>query len=163
MYAIRSYYALQISEYQRPREFDYLYLNYGDLGRKINTIRGPILYNKVIKDVVISLNPQSIDSQDKLYGKQYLDIDLRVTGKQNELIEMRSIENIVVCPGDRSPRHDKYNTRDCTIEDISLNKYLSRKTYDLDEWSKISMTIKHDKDNVITSYSIHYTKLYEPE
>lgn len=138
--------ALRVAEYQEAREFDYLYLNYGDIGRKVSGIRGPILYQKTIKDVVINFNDHLIDNDGDLHGIQYLDIDFRITGKRNQLIEMRSIENIVICPGDKSPRFNYYNSKNCLTEDISLNKYLSRKTYDLDEWSKISMTIKNDQD-----------------
>jgi hypothetical protein len=142
--------SLIIKEYQRPREFDFLYMNYGDLGRKVDGIRGPILYEKTIKDVVFSFNEQHIDSKEKLYGKQYFDMQLQITDKRNQLVEMRTIEDITVCPGDRSPRHDYYSSGDCRIEDISLNKYLRNKTYDLDDWSKISITLEHDEDKYET-------------
>lgn len=137
---------LKVSEYQEPRDFDFLYVNYGGISRRVSSIRGPVLYEKTIKDVVFSFNPQAIDDRDELFGKQYLTVDLRITGRKNELVEMRTIDNIVVCPGSSSPRFDYYSTGDCRTDEISLNKFLSRKTYDLDEWSRINMTIHH-KDN----------------
>ncbi|MBN1952851.1 MAG: hypothetical protein JW801_16730 [Bacteroidales bacterium] len=136
---------LKVAEYQRPREFDYLYLNYGDIGRRVSGIRGPILFQKTIQDVVFTFNDDAVDGKDEFYGKQYFDIDVRVTGKRNELIEMRTIKNVAVCPSKNSPRYEYYSSHDCNTESLSLNKYLSRKTYDLDEWSKISLTIKNDE------------------
>ncbi len=134
---------LKVAEYQKPRDFDFMYVNYAGLSRRVSTIRGPILYEKTIKDVVFSFNPQGIDDNDELYGKQYLSIDLRITGRKNELVEMRTIDNIVICPGSSSPRFEYYPAGDCRTDEISLNKVLSRKTYDLDDWSKIDMTIHH--------------------
>ncbi|MBN2348710.1 MAG: hypothetical protein JXJ22_07735 [Bacteroidales bacterium] len=137
---------LNIKEYQKPRDFDFIFIDYGDLARRFSGIRGPILYEKVIKDFVLTFNSKLIDQPDNLYGKQYLTIDLQVMGKNGELIEMRTINNIVVCPDDNSPRFNYYDQTNCRIEDINLNKYLRRKTYDLDEWSRILITVKHDKD-----------------
>ena len=104
------------------------------------------MYEKIVRDVVFTFNTKIIDQPDNLYGKQYLTIDLQVTGKNGELIEMRTINNIVICPDDNSPRYNNYDQTNCRVEDINLNKYLRRKTYDLDEWSRILITVKHDKD-----------------
>ncbi len=138
-------YSMDVVEYQLPRDFDYIFVNYGDLGRRVSGIHGPIFYEKTIPDVTLTFNNKLID-KDKLYGKQYLSIDIKITGKNNELIEMRTISNIVICPGDNSPRFQYYNTKDCSDDELSLNKYINRKTYDLDEWSKIYITIHHQKD-----------------
>ena len=139
-------YSLNISEYQRPRDFDYVFINYGDLSRRVSGIRGPVFYDKTIPDVILTFNRKLIDDANTLYGKQYLSIDIKITGKNNELIEMRTIPNIVVCPGDNSPRYRYYDTKDCSNDEFSLNKYISRKTYDMDEWSKIYITIHHQRD-----------------
>lgn len=135
---------LNVAEYQRPRELDFVYINYGDFARKLSGIKEPILYDQVIKDIAISYNPSKIDS-DKLYGKQYLNIKVQVTDKKNQLIEMKTLNNIVVCPSDESPRSIYYNTRNCNNNDISLNKELRKPTYSLDEWSRINLVISHDK------------------
>lgn len=135
---------LVINEFQEPRDLDYVLVDYGEFGRKISEIRGPILYDKTVKDVILTFHNQNIDDE-KIHGKQYINLDVRITNKKGELVEMRTIENVVVCPNDQSPRYQYYQKNDCMAGDLSLNKYLSRKTYDLDEWSKISLTIKNDK------------------
>jgi hypothetical protein len=137
-------YFLNVQEYQRPRELDYVFLNYGDFGRRVSGIKEPILYDDVIKDLTITFNPDKIDDE-KLYGKQYLNIKIQITGKKNELIEMKTIENIVVCPSGQSPRSDNYNKKDCFNGDISLNKYIRQPTYKLDDWSRINLVIEDDK------------------
>ncbi|MBN2612116.1 MAG: hypothetical protein JXB00_11215 [Bacteroidales bacterium] len=135
---------LNVREYQEPRPFDFVFVNYGDLNRVVSNIKGPVLYDKTVKDVVLSFNNDKIDSDDKLYGKQYLKLDIQVTGMKNELIEMRSIDNITVCPSDRSPRYSFYGTKDCWNDELSLNKYIRKSTYDLDEWSRIKLTLQHN-------------------
>ncbi len=137
-------YYLTIKEYQEPRPFDYIFVNYGDLNRLVSSIHGPILYNKTVRDVVFSFNNDKIDSNDKLFGKQYLKFDIQINSMKNELIEMKAIDNVVICPSDRSPRSKYYNDKNCWRGELSLNKYIRKKTYDLDEWTSIKVTIQHD-------------------
>lgn len=136
---------LQISEYQQPREFDFITLNFGDSRMVADEILGPVLYEKTIKDIVFRFDPEMID-RDKIHGKQYFDISIRITNRKNELVEVRNFENIVVCPGESSPRYTGYSQSDCNQTEISLNKYLSKKTYNLEDWSKINVVIAHQRD-----------------
>ncbi|HLO59856.1 MAG TPA: hypothetical protein VK179_14005 [Bacteroidales bacterium] len=135
--------ALTIREYENPRPFDYIMLNYGDINRVVSGVRGPILFDKTIRDIVISFNENRIDVDDKLYGRQYVSVDLRVTGPANELIDMKTLPAMTVCPGENSPRYNYYDKRNCNQGDISLNKFLSRTTSDLDDWSKIHLTFRN--------------------
>jgi hypothetical protein len=134
---------LNVREFEEPRPFDFIYINYGDINRPVTGIRGPILYNKGIRDVVLSFNTEKLDEDIKLFGPQYLQIDFRVTGPKNELVDMRTLDNIVICPSGRSPRYAFYDKRNCTSEEISLNKYIRRNTSDLEDWSRISVTLRH--------------------
>jgi hypothetical protein len=135
---------LQVTEYQRPRELDFVYINYGDFGRRVSGIKEPILYDQVIKDLTLSFNNSKIDDK-KLYGKQYLNVKVEVSDKRNQLIEMKTLNNITVCPSDASPRSNYYKKSNCKNGDISMNKELRKPTYSLDEWSRINLTISHDK------------------
>lgn len=139
-------FALNVKEYELPRPFDYVFVNYGDINRQLSDLRGPILFDRTIRDVVISFYPNRIDSDNKLFGRQYLTLDVRVTGPGNELIDMRTIGNIVVCPSDNSPRAKYYDKRNCSPDEISLNKYLRRSTNDLDDWSRIYLSLKTNSD-----------------
>jgi hypothetical protein len=136
---------LQIREYQSPRPFDYVFLNYGELGKKFSGIRGPEFSAKTVKDITLSFLNEKIDAGERLYGKQYLELGIKITGPKGELIEMQTIKNISICPDASSPRFGYYDTKDCRKEDISLNDYLSRKTYDLD-WARVSLTLTNPKD-----------------
>lgn len=145
--AVHTGYALAVREYQRPRPFDFMAINYGEKPRPVaDLLDGPIFYDHVLKDIVFSFYPNAIDGDTKLYGRQYLDIDVRVTNSRNELIDQRTLDDVVICPGDRSPRAAFYGGKDCTLGDLSLNNILGRKTYDLDEWSRVQLTVRHDKD-----------------
>lgn len=136
--------SLNIVEYQLPREFDYIFIDYGDMGRRVSSLKEPLFYKDVIKDLTISFNTDKID-EDKLYGKQYINIQVRITGKKNELVDLKTIENIAVCPSGESPRLKYYAKKDCSQGDISLNQYIKRPTYDLDDWSRIELTITNDR------------------
>jgi len=138
-------FSFQVREFEVPRPFDYVMLNYGDINRVVSQLHGPVLYERTIRDVVISFNTDKIDSDNRLYGKQYLSIDVRVTGPASELIDMRSIPAIV-CPSDRSPRYSHYDRRNCSGGEISLNKYLRRSTNDLDDWSRIQISFRSTSD-----------------
>ncbi len=137
---------LNIKEFQEPRNFDFVTVNYGTGDRTITSLGGPVIYDRVIKDILIDFSTNKIDSENKFYGKQYMDIDVKVTGKNNELIELKTIPAIAVCPGELSPRHPYYYKKDCIQTGVSLNKYLSRKTYDMEDWVRIQLTFKHEND-----------------
>jgi hypothetical protein len=144
-HSIRTGIALAVREYETPRPLDFIVINAGDGDRPVSTLTRPVLYGKTIKDVVISFDRNLIDSEKKLYGKQYVTIDIRITGNRGELVELKSLENLVICPGDNSPRFAYYNDPLCRKGSLLLNESLSRKTYDLDDWSTIDMTFRHDK------------------
>ena len=137
---------IQLKEYNVPREFDFINLAYGTRRRKLSHINKPILYEGTIRDITFSFLNNDIDSRGQIHGKQYIDINIRITDKNNKLIEMRSIEDIVVCPGEKSPRFEFYNKNDCRYNDINLNEEINRKIYELEEWSKIELVISHKKD-----------------
>jgi len=143
-------YVLNIREYQRARPLDFLDISYGDNVAEqhvvLNTITAPILYRKSLKDIVLTALPDKIDEDGRLYGKQYLKIKITVKGSKQELIEMRTIDNIVICPGYSSVRAASYDKKGCLNSAISLNSYLSRKTTDLGDWSRIELEIMHDAD-----------------
>ncbi|TGE13845.1 hypothetical protein [Hymenobacter elongatus] len=137
-------YALTVKEFQRPHPLDFVAVNFGEGPRVVNRLNGPVLHSRVISDVVFSFNPNGIDTESQLYGKQYLSFDIRTQNSKGELIEMRTLDNVVVCPGDNSVRAAFYQDKQCQVGSISLNNLLgSRKTYDLDDWSTIIITIKH--------------------
>ncbi|WP_201978271.1 hypothetical protein [Hymenobacter rubidus] len=136
-------YTLNIKEFQRPHPLDFVSVAYGDAARPITRLNGPVLYDGTIRDVVFQFNPNGIDKADQLYGKQYLTFEIRTVNSKGDLVEQRAVESLLVCPGDNSPRAAFYADKQCRTDPLSLNTILSRKTYDLDEWSRILVTVKH--------------------
>jgi hypothetical protein len=136
-------YMLTVREFQEARPFDFIFVNYGGLNRSLSALREPVLYEKTVKDVVFSFNNEKIDSYEKLYGKQYLKLDVQITDRRGDLVEMKTISNIVICPGVNSPRLEYYDIRDCRAEELSLNKFIRKQTYNLEDWSKINLTVSH--------------------
>lgn len=137
---------LQVREYQEPRPFDFIMVDYGTGPKAVEDFSGPELYDKTIKNIRISFKPELIDNIEKLYGKQYVEIAVKITGSRGELVELTSIPAISVCPGQKSPRNAYYDSKDCVKEEISLNNVIGQKTYDLSDWNKISLTVRHTKD-----------------
>ncbi|MDR0567201.1 MAG: hypothetical protein LBG47_09250 [Prevotellaceae bacterium] len=139
--------ALSVVEYQRPRPFDFITLNYGDKGHlKVNKISNTIIARSVLKEFSLSFDKDKIDHKAKLYGKQYLDIDVRVLGKGGEIIEMRTLKNQLVCPDESSPRAAYYKDKSCLSENINFNNILSTKPISLDNFGKVQLDIKHSAD-----------------
>jgi len=138
-------YKFNVREFQYARIFDFVKINYGDKTFPLTQIHGPIIYDKTINDVVFTFDFDKIDSENQLYGKQCLKFDIQITSLKNDLIEMRTITNVNVCPSKSSPRYEYYDKKDCWNGDLRLNKYIRKKTYDLDEWSRIQINISHDQ------------------
>ncbi|HTF81717.1 MAG TPA: hypothetical protein VL947_08325, partial [Cytophagales bacterium] len=145
-YAKRTGQSLAVREYERPRPLDFMSINYGEGAKVANTLNHPILYRHTIRDIVLSFDPSKIDVGDQLYGKQVIEVEIRITGSRDELVEMQKIDYIEICPGETSPRAAFYVGSTCNKQSINLNTLLSRKTHTLDDWSKISLTIRHKKD-----------------
>lgn len=139
-------YTIGIREYERPRPLDFVKLNYGEGEYVANTLNQPVLARRTVRDIVMSFDYDLIDSGTLLYGKQILEVEIRITGPRDELIEMQKIDHIEVCPGERSPRHAFYQGSSCNRQEIRLNSVLSRKTHSLDPWSRIEIRIRHKKD-----------------
>jgi hypothetical protein len=143
-------FSLNVREYQRAKPMDFLEISYGDKPSEqhipINSISAPILYRKSIKDIVINALPEKIDSESRFYGRQHIKIKITVTNSRRELLEMRTVDNIIVCPGHNSPRNAFYDKKNCLNSGISINNILSRKTNDLPDWAKIEIEISHDAD-----------------
>jgi hypothetical protein len=138
--------SLAVKEFERPRPLDFVSINYGEGPKMVNGLNHPILYKHTVRDIVLSFDPSKIDRGDQLYGKQILEVEVRITGSKEELVEMQKIDYIEICPDESSPRSAFYLSNTCNRQDILLNTILSRKTHSLDEWSKITLTIRHKKD-----------------
>jgi len=138
--------SLNVKEYQEPRPFDFIWINYDGTKRTLADLQQTVLVDKTVQDVIFGGERRVIDSEGKLYGKQYLKVEMTVTGRRDELIEMKTIENIVVCPGINSPRYEHYAESECGPVYFGLNDYLRKKTHQLDIWSKIRLKISHQKD-----------------
>lgn len=132
---------LEIKEYQKAKEFDFVSLKINEDQYQVNKV-GNIYYEENISDLIIAFDRDKID-QTKLHGKQYLNIRVNVRGKKNNLIELYEFDQLVICPGENSPRFDYYDNNNCRIGEINLNDFLSKKTFDLEEWSRIDIEIKH--------------------
>ncbi|TGD79466.1 hypothetical protein [Hymenobacter wooponensis] len=140
-------FGLPVREFQRPHPLDFVGVTFGEAPRPVTRLNGPILYDQTIRDVVFSFNSGAIDADQQLYGKQYLTFEVRTQNAKGDLIEMRTVDNIVVCPDGSSVRAAFYQDKQCQVGNLSLNNLLSaRKTYDLDDWSKIIITIKHTQN-----------------
>lgn len=134
---------LAVREFQRPHPLDFVKVTFGESPRPVTSLNGPILYPRTVRDVVFSFDANGIDSEQQLYGKQYLTFEIRTQDAKGNLIEMRTVDNVVVCPGDNSVRAAFYRDPQCQVGNINLNSLLSRKTYDLDDWAHIYVTVHH--------------------
>lgn len=138
-------YELLLREYQVPRDLDFVSISYDAEQTPVTNAKfnKPILKREPIKDINILFDQRKIDTKHKIFGKQFLSIEIKIFNAAKDLIEIQRIDNIVICPGDNSPRYSFYDTKDCKNNSINLNDYLLHKTYDLDGWSQVELTIKH--------------------
>jgi len=139
---------LNVREYQKPAPLDFVSINYGENNIQITNekFNKPVFYEEKINDINLVFNPSKIDENNKLYGKQYLKVRVKIFNPKNDLVEIQDIDNIVVCPGDNSPRKLFYDYKDCRQDAISLNDYLVHQTYKLDPFTQIEIIIS-DNEN----------------
>jgi hypothetical protein len=139
--------ALQVEEYQHPRPFDFVTLTYGSKSRvRVNEVSNIIISRDVLKEFALSFRRDKVDSKTKLYGKQYIDIDVRILGRRGEIIEMRSLKNQLICPDETSPRGAYYKDKNCLSENINFNNILNAKTNALDNFGKVQLDVKHSAE-----------------
>jgi hypothetical protein len=139
-------YALTVREYQRPRPLDFVRVNYGLGDLPITSLKNLVFYDQVINDIGISFDHDAIDEANKFYGKQYLELEVRITSNAGQLLELRRVDNLCACPSDTSPRSAFYDRKDCTVGTFQVNNLIGRKTRDLDDWARIELTIRHRAD-----------------
>lgn len=137
---------LNVREFQRAKPLDFVKIDYGKGYQRITDITALVLYDKVVQEVSILFDTDSIDLPDRFFGKQYLEAEVRISSQTNQLLEFRRIENLCACPSENSLRGAAYDRKDCTRGVVLLNSILSRKTRDLDDWSRIEITFRHRAD-----------------
>lgn len=138
--------SLQVKEFQRPAAFNFIDIKLGLKSYQLNEINHPIYFEKTLNDVVIDFDERKLDRPNALHGKQFMTIRVKISNKAGNLIELYEFDDLVICPGDNSPRLVYYNEKNCQVEDIALNNFLSRKTHDLPEWSRIELEFSHDRE-----------------
>ncbi|MFK7774052.1 MAG: hypothetical protein AB8F94_18010 [Saprospiraceae bacterium] len=138
--------SLQVQEYQIPHPLDFVSLKIEETPDIIfSEIDQTIFTQKTIPNIIIAFDPHKIDKPKRLFGKQMLSVEVSITSNTNQLLDRQMIPNITICPGENSPRFDYYDHQNCRFENISLNQYLRQKTFDLEAWSRIEITIQHDR------------------
>jgi len=136
---------LSVSEYQKPRKFDFITLDLSGKKYSVNDVNKPIFFSEVLTDLIINFNADRID-QESFYGKQYVTIDIKISNKQGQLIELYKMEDLVICPSAGSTRGKFYDRDECSDLAFNVNSFLGKKTYDLAEWSRIEIEISHDNE-----------------
>lgn len=143
-------YNLSINEFQKARPLDFIMLSYEQNGREksvtLNRITSAIMHIGTLKDVIIKPVPSRIDDESALHGKQYVTIKITLTGPNRDLVEMRTVENMVICPDQTSPRYLFYQDKDCQSGAFNINSILSRKTNELNGWSRVEIEISHRRE-----------------
>lgn len=133
--------ALNVTEYQRAKSMEFVMVDYGEGPMPLTEFNAPVLYTETIKDIVFSFKDSLLDIEDRLYGKQPIRIEVKVTNSRRQLLDVRTIENIVVCPGETSIRFPYYDKDSCRKGSVSLNSYLNTKTHELEDWSRMEITV----------------------
>ena len=137
---------LAVREFQTPHELDFVTLDWGAGPQAVNKLNKPNLYDRIVRQVTIGYNPARIDVGNKLYGKQYLSVEINIFNARKDLIEVRRLDNLTICPGENSIRGTYYDRSDCSTQEVNLNNLLGHKTNDLQDWSTIELTFRHRAD-----------------
>lgn len=138
--------SLNVVEHARPAPLSFVNLDFGAGSKSMPKYGRQVQYDHVVNDVLLEFDTDAIDKVSNMHGVQHLNVKVELRTSRNQLVDMREIDNVVVCPGVTSPRYGFYNQTNCVSNILALNQFLSRKTYDLEEWDKIIVTVAHNKD-----------------
>ena len=138
--------SLRVQEYQEPRALDFVSLDVAGDEYIVDQIDKPIYFSRNLTDLVLGFDRSKIDGPQGFFGKQYLSVDVKISNKDGNLIEIYKFDEVVIGPGESSPRYAFYERSDEYTGAINLNNYLTRKTHSLEEWSKIELEVSHVKD-----------------
>jgi hypothetical protein len=135
---------LFVKEYQRPRDFDFINVRFQQVEKPITDpyFNTYVYYKGVLQDLVLDFDENKIDDEG-LYGKQYIQIEVKITSRLNRLVEIQHLPVLTICPGEASIRYLYYENTECFQYPLSINNYLNYHTHELDGWEKIEVTVKH--------------------
>ena len=137
---------LLVREHQRAHDLNFVQVDYGEGNYNLMAQRfdKPATHEGEVRDVTVSFRRHMLDDDEGgLHGIQNLSIEVRVTGPDKRLIEIREINDIKVVPSPISPRYSFYDKSKATEGVIRLNDYLANKTYDWKPWTQVEITVKH--------------------
>ena len=137
--------SLQLKEYERPRNLDFIQIQYGEHQKNFLEIDKLVFVEEALDDIIIQFEPNQID-KGRLHGVQHLEVEVEIRDQKGQLIDQRTLPLFKVCPGEESPRSDFYPIGKCQYDDFSINNYLRNKIFDLDLWSTVRITVRHSKE-----------------
>lgn len=138
--------SLRVSEYQKPHKLDFVKISYGEGFKTLTELEKTIVSERALKNLVFMFDNTGLDMDGRMSGKQFLSMEVKYFGPNNELIEARSVDNIVVCPGEKSPRYEFYQDGRCNNTELIVNDMMQNKTYNLVDFSRVEVTVKQQKD-----------------
>ena len=134
---------LPVREHQRPHPLDFVYYEYNGRRIRATEVTQLLFVDHTLRELLVRFDPALLESIGHLYGPQHLDVEVKVLNIRNTIIDQRTLEDVLVCPGATSPRYGLYDQEKCRTEPININELLRNKTYDLDDWSVIEVKVKH--------------------
>lgn len=137
--------ALRVKEYERPRPFDFVSLYYAGDSVLLKDADFLIFVEGTLNDITFRFDYNKID-QGRLYGQQELEVDIQVLEKGKALLDQKEARNLLICPGQASPRFAAYSEEGCMQTEFRVNEYLKRKTFELDTWTTIRLTVRHKRE-----------------
>ncbi len=134
--------SLRVKEYERPRPLDFVQIQYGETKSNLLDIDKLVFVEEALDDILLCFQPDQID-RDRLYGPQHLTVELEIRDQRGQLVDQRTLPRLKICPGETSPRSGFYENGKCRTDDLSLNRYLRKRIFDLDPWSTVRITVRH--------------------
>jgi hypothetical protein len=141
-----SAFELNVTEFLRPHPLDFVSINFGGRTRALDDpeLSHPVFLESTIADALLQFDPSKIDQPGDLYGKQYLTVKVELINNEEDLIEQEDFK-LCICPSTSGIRGLYYDRKGCNESPLSINDKLRHKTYSLDPFTQIIITIRHDE------------------
>lgn len=156
-------YQLRLTDYQRPKSFSFVKLETTDDTLALTQIKRQTYFATDLSKTRLLFETDSIDTPTQLMGLQYLQVQATLKDPQNRILQTRSLDKLVICPADSSPRGRLYDRSQCRKHPITIRTWLKQDWEHLPPWSSLHLSVSHvpgkyEEAGQVASWEIVYEK-----
>jgi len=136
-------YQIPVREYARPRAMDFVSVRVQSRRFVYTTLPARQRVYGSLSDIEVLFDRDMIEKAGDLYGPQHLEVSISLWDAEGRQLEEEKSTQIIILPGEASPRHGRYQVSDAFEGTLSLKSLLNMPLDELPGWARIRVRIAH--------------------